>query len=65
MKIKLSLIAILLGFFLVTNTAMAKSGKKPRPTQAPEISVETGGSAIALLAGILLLVGERYRSRRV
>lgn len=30
----------------------------------PEIDAASGTSAIALLAGILLLAGERYRSRR-
>lgn len=33
--------------------------------KAPEISVASGTSAIALLAGMLLLTGERARSRRV
>jgi hypothetical protein len=32
---------------------------------APEISVASGTSAIALLAGMLLLTGERTRSRRI
>jgi hypothetical protein len=63
MKTKLSLFAILLSFFLASNCAFA-APQKPRPTKAPEISVDTAGSAIALLSGILLLVGERYRSRR-
>ena len=33
--------------------------------KAPEISVASGTSAIALLAGMLLLTGERARSRRI
>lgn len=34
------------------------------PVKAPEISVASGTSAIALLTGILLLAGERTRSRK-
>ena len=49
-----------------------KSGDKPglsiRPTLtrgvAPEIDAASGTSAIALLTGVLLLVGERSRSKR-
>ncbi|WP_407656523.1 VPEID-CTERM sorting domain-containing protein [Methyloglobulus morosus] len=36
----------------------------PPITKAPEISVASGGSAIAFLTGILLLAGERARTRR-
>jgi hypothetical protein len=32
---------------------------------APEIDAASGTSAIALLTGVLLLAGERVRSRRV
>ena len=32
--------------------------------QAPEIDADSGAQAIALLGGILLLVGERARRRR-
>jgi hypothetical protein len=32
--------------------------------KAPEIDARSGTSAIALLTGVLLLVGERSRSRR-
>ena len=32
--------------------------------QAPEIDAASGASAIALLAGVLLLAGERSRSKR-
>ncbi|HEY8037318.1 MAG TPA: VPEID-CTERM sorting domain-containing protein [Methylobacter sp.] len=32
--------------------------------KAPEIDAASGTSAIALLTGVLLLTGERYRSRR-
>jgi hypothetical protein len=32
--------------------------------KAPEIDAKAGTSAIALLTGVLLLVGERSRSRR-
>ncbi len=35
-----------------------------RPTRAPEISVASGTSTIALLSGVLLLMGERTRTRR-
>jgi hypothetical protein len=34
------------------------------PNAAPEIDAASGASAIALLAGVLLLVGERIRTRR-
>jgi hypothetical protein len=40
---------------------------KPRPTpviKAPEIKLESGTTAIALIAGVLLLLGERYRSAK-
>jgi hypothetical protein len=37
---------------------------KKRDPVAPEIDAASGTSAIALLTGVLLLVGERSRSRR-
>lgn len=59
------LIAIVMSFLLASNVAVAKKDKPPKPTKAPEISVASGGgSAIALLTGVLLLVGERSRTRR-
>lgn len=36
----------------------------PKIFAAPEIDAASGTSAIALLTGVLLLVGERSRSRR-
>lgn len=65
MKTKQTLFIILLSLFLASNIATAKPVKKPaRPTQAPEIAVDTAASAVALLSGILLLIGEKRRSRR-
>ncbi|MEQ1544129.1 VPEID-CTERM sorting domain-containing protein [Methyloglobulus sp.] len=78
MKIQLTFTAIAVGLLLASNIAMADkdkgkdkgghrtevreiSGKRPK---FPEISIASGTSAIALLAGALLLVGERSRSRR-
>jgi hypothetical protein len=39
--------------------------KQNRCVKAPEIDASAGVQAIALLSGILLLVGERARRRRV
>jgi hypothetical protein len=72
MKIQPTLIAIATSLLLASNFAVAESkhGKKDRHERpvrlnaAPEISVASGGSAIALLAGVLLLMGERTRVRR-
>ncbi|MBK8816063.1 MAG: VPEID-CTERM sorting domain-containing protein [Methylococcaceae bacterium] len=60
----ISLCAVL---FLTSTMAMAKpkDKDKPKKTRVPEISVESGTSAIALLSGMLLLAGERVRSRRI
>ena len=44
-----------------------KPGRPPKPDKpprAPEIDAASGTSAIALLTGVLLLAGERSRSRR-
>lgn len=57
---------------LATSPAWAAPGgvKGPNPdapgqrAKAPEIDAASGTSAIALLTGVLLLVGERSRSRR-
>ncbi len=66
MNIKRLLFTIVLSFFLASNLAIAKSkGKHDRDSApVPEITAENGTSAIALLAGVLLLAGERYRIRR-
>ena len=40
------------------------SAPPPPHRQAPEIDAASGTSAIALLTGVLLLVGERKRSKR-
>jgi len=43
----------------------SREEKEDRGTYiAPEIDAKAGTSAIALLTGVLLLVGERSRSRR-
>jgi len=41
-----------------------KIGNKGGHHKAPEINAASGTSAIALLTGVLLLAGERVRSRR-
>jgi hypothetical protein len=72
MKIRLTFTAIAVGLLLASNIAMADKdkGKGKHRTEIsdnrkwPEISITSGTSAIALLAGALLLVGERSRSRR-
>jgi hypothetical protein len=72
MKIQPTLIAIATSLLFASNFAVAESKHEKRdnhekpehPTQAPEISVASGTSAIALLAGALLLMGERTRTRR-
>lgn len=52
----------------VMTTAGATSGdaheKEDKRVAAPEIDARTGGSAIALLVGSILLVSEKLRSRR-
>jgi hypothetical protein len=63
MKIRLILASIMLGF-LMASSAEAMPNVPPPITKAPEISVASGGSAIAFLTGILLLAGERARTRR-
>lgn len=67
MKTKFTFAFIMLGF-LMAFSAQAMPPYKYPPidpvTKAPEISVASGASAIALLTGILLLVGERSRTRR-
>lgn len=68
MNIKRLLFTIVLSFFLASNLALAKSkgkGKRDRDSSpVPEITAENGTSALALLGGVLLLAGERYRLRR-
>ena len=58
---------------LATCSAWAAPGGIPGPNpsapgqlkkDAPEIDAASGTSAIALLTGVLLLMGERARSRR-
>jgi hypothetical protein len=78
MKIRLTFTAIAVGLLLASNVVMAdkdkgkdKGGSRTEGSEIsdkhpkfPEISIASGTSAIALLAGALLLVGERSRSRR-
>jgi hypothetical protein len=65
MKIRLTLLAFTVSFLLSANVAEAALNLAPIPTfMAPEISVASSTSAIALLAGVLLLVGERTRIQR-
>lgn len=78
MKIQLTLIAVSTSLLLASNLALAESKHERRdrhdrqdkhewrehPTIAPEISIASGTSAIALLAAALLLMGERVRTRR-
>jgi hypothetical protein len=72
MKINPTLFAITTILLLASNFAVAESKherhvkheRPEHPTKAPEISVMSGTSAIALLAGALLLMGERTRTRR-
>lgn len=51
---------------LATGNALADSDKIDHSSRAvaPEIDVTSGTSAIGLLTGVLLLMGERSRSRR-
>lgn len=50
---------------LTTGPVWAEYCEENRPhVKAPEIDAASGTSAIALLAGALLLAGERSRSRR-
>jgi hypothetical protein len=58
MKIRQILLAVVTVMLLATSPAWAERRK------APEIDAASGTSAIALLTGVLLLVGERKRSRR-
>lgn len=47
------------------NRGPSKVEKEDRENyKAPEIDAKAGTSAIALLTGVLLLIGERSRSRR-
>lgn len=47
------------------NQEPSRIEKEERETyKAPEIDAKAGTSAIALLTGVLLLIGERSRSRR-
>ena len=78
MKIQPTLIAIATSLLFASNFAVAESNherqnkherkdkheRSEHPTKAPEISVASGTSAIALLTGALLLMGERTRNRR-
>jgi hypothetical protein len=77
MKIQQILLAAATVMLLTTSSAWAHNEGKWRPHQgwhrhghgyglvkAPEIDAASGTSAIALLTGVLLLTGERYRSRR-
>ena len=70
MKTRLTLIAIMVSFLVALNAAEAAPTKKPvpKPTprpKAPEISVSSGASALALLSGVMLLVSEGTRKRKV
>ena len=67
MKIRLTLASAILGILMASSVeAMPNIPQPPigHPTKAPEISVASGASTIALLTGVLLLVGERSRTRR-
>jgi hypothetical protein len=71
MKIRQLLIAVTVSLLLAANIAMAEKGKgesggnnRGHHGSFPEISVSSGVSAIALLTGVLLLVGERARTKR-
>lgn len=75
MKIQQILLAAATVMLLTTSSAWAHNEGKWRPHQgwhrhgyglvkAPEIDAASGTSAVALLTGVLLLTGERYRSRR-
>jgi hypothetical protein len=67
MKTKFTFAFIMLGFLMAFSVEALPNIPPPNigpTTKAPEISVASGASAIALLTGILLLVGERSRTRR-
>lgn len=65
MKIRFTLASILLGFIMVSNAEALPNIPPPDDiTKAPEISVASCASAVALLTGFLLLAGEKRRSRR-
>jgi hypothetical protein len=70
MKTKLTFIAIMVSFLAALSVAEAgpikKPDLKPKPRpKAPEISVSSGASALALLSGVMLLVSEGTRKRKV
>ena len=59
------LIALTTGNAWAVNCDKSKSWKcDPKPAAAPEIDAASGTSAIALLTGALLLMGERSRRSR-
>jgi len=70
MKIRQILLAGVAVMLLATGNAWAATTQQITPItirtipRAPEIDAASGTSAIALLTGVLLLVGERSRSRR-
>jgi len=72
MKIRQILLASATVMLLATGNSWAAPGgiHGPNPNapgqlkKAPEIDAASGTSAIALLTGVLLLVGERSRFRR-
>jgi hypothetical protein len=72
MKIYPILIAITTSLLFASSVAVAESNHERTEghewsqhiTVAPEISVASGTSAIALLVGVLLLAGEKSRTRR-
>jgi hypothetical protein len=78
MKIRHIVIAATTALLLTTGNAWASNDYRPHPVKphhvkhhkggghhkAPEIDAASGTSALALLTGVLLLAGERIRSRR-
>ena len=72
MKVQPKLIAIATCLLFASSVAVAESNHERSEGQewsrhvtvAPEISVASGTSAIALLVGVLLLAGERTLTRR-
>ena len=75
MKIQKILLAGATVMLLTSSPVWAKDGgrhhsdshaprSKHQVAHAPEINAASGTSAIALLTGVLLLAGERSRSRR-
>ena len=63
MKIRQILLAGITVMLLATGNAWAADGRG-KGHKAPEIDAASGTSAIALLTGVLLLAGEKSRSRR-